>query len=112
MNEVKKMTPRETVAEKFGSKESLAKKLSDRIGRPEGVTEADFVRRLKRQKNSKLLRLYRIAEVVEKEFGSKEKLVEAILQTHGHTNDGDFKKKLMTYSISRLYDLKRKKPRG
>ena len=57
MAENKRITPREIVIEKFGSKEALAKKLADMLDRPEGVTETDFVRRLKRQKNTKLMRL-------------------------------------------------------
>ena len=104
----KRITPREKVVEKFGSKEALAKKVASKIERPEGVTEAYFLRRLKRQKNSKLLRLEAIAEAVEKEFGGKEKLIDKICENLGHSKDKDFRNKLATFNLPKLYDLRRK----
>ena len=105
----KRITPREIVIEKFGSKEDLAKKLAGTLDRPEGVTEVDFVRRLKRQKNTKLMRLFEISESVESKYGSKEKLVDAIAERIGHATDKDYKAHLMSLNIARLYDLRRMK---
>lgn len=105
---VKSLTPRERLVEKFGSKEELAKLLAKKLDRPEGVTEADFTRHLKRQKNSRLLRLHAIVEAVEKEFGSKEALVKKILENLHHAKDKSYQEKLMSFNLAKLYDMRRK----
>ena len=101
-------TPKETIREKFGSKEALAKDLASRLDRPEGQTQTELIKRLSVQKNSTLLRLYETTERVSKAFGSKAELVTAILKKHGHAGertDQDYQKRLMTYSLPRLLDL-------
>jgi hypothetical protein len=108
-------TPLKTVNDKFGSKEALAKELIKRLDRPEGETDDSFLKRLKAQRNSKLLTIYHRTEELKQKFGgSKEKLAEAVLESSGHKKaktDEDFKKKLMSLNVGRLLDMLNAAPR-
>jgi hypothetical protein len=101
-----KKSPLSRVKEQFGSKEHLVDAL---VGLPEGILERNeqdkdaFKKRLLSAANNKLLRLHHIGQSVKDRFGSKEKLVEAILTKAGHGKDADYRQKLTGLSVARLF---------
>lgn len=99
--------PLAIVKERFGTKDNLVNEVVDLLNPPK--KERDLTReRLRTAANSKLLRLHRILTEVKEQFGSKEKLVEAILVLEGHQRDEDRRNKLLSYSPGRLLDLHRR----
>lgn len=94
--------PKGRVTEKHGGKEALAKALAPTL--VVGDESADAVAgRLKTASNTQLLRLQRVVETVQKKWGSREKLIEAI--TGKNSKDKDYAAKLGTFSLPRLVDL-------
>lgn len=76
-------TPLHTVKDKFGSKEALVDKLVPLLDRREDESDAEFKERLLRVSNRKLLRLLDRVEAVRDRFGSREKLVDSIVELKG-----------------------------
>ncbi len=74
-----KLSPMAVVKEKFESKEALAKIVMSQVERPEGLSDAEFERKIKTLSNRKLLKLNAAHEEMMKAFGSKEALVDAIV---------------------------------
>ena len=54
--------------------------------------------------NAKLLRLHGVFTEVKKVFGSREKLIAAILETEKRTKDAGYKARLEAFPIPRLFD--------
>lgn len=54
--------------------------------------------------NAKLLRLHATFTAVKAEFGTREKLVDAILAVDSKSKDTSYKARLMGYPVPRLYD--------
>lgn len=105
-----KKSPLVLVKDQFGSKEKLVDAL---IALPESVFDRGedgeddkdaFRKRLLGAANSKLLRLHRTGKAVSERWGSKAKLVEAILDLRKRTKDQDYRTKLSTLPIGKLYD--------
>jgi hypothetical protein len=70
---------------------------------------------LERVSNAKLLRLHEVFAEVSKQFGTRAKLIDAILAAENRTKDAGFKKRLEAYPVPRLFDAyksakKRAKP--
>jgi hypothetical protein len=59
---------------------------------------------LERVSNAKLLRLHAVFTEVKEKFGTRAKLVDAILTAENRTKDAGFKKRLEAYPVPRLYD--------
>jgi hypothetical protein len=102
-----KKSPLILVKDQFGSKEKLVDAL---IALPESVFDRGdddkdaFRKRLLGAANAKLLRLHDTGKAVGERFGSKEKLVEAILDLRKRGKDQDFRTKLSTLPIGKLFD--------
>lgn len=105
-----KKSPLAQVKEQFGSKEKLVDAL---IALPASVVErgeeADedkdaFKKRLQGASNAKLLRLHKTGKSVSDRFGSKAKLVDAILDLHKRSKDQDYRNKLSTLPLGKLFD--------
>lgn len=103
-----KKSPLSLVKEQFGSKEQLVDALT---ALPEGVLresdeeDKDALRtRLLTAANSKLLRLHKMGRVVAERFGSKDKLVDALLMLQRRGKDADYGNKLRTLPLGKLYD--------
>jgi hypothetical protein len=87
-----------------GGKEALAKTLAATLAF--GGEDADTVAgRLKTASNTQLLRLQRLVETVQKKWGSRDKLIQAITDAGKAGKDKDFVAKLSSYSLPRLVDL-------
>ena len=101
-------TPLGVVKDRFGSKQDLVaavEKLSssDLFDSSRLSEEGGFAH----VSNAKLVRLHDLLETTKKEFGSRAKLVESVLELENRSNDTDFKTKLGTYSLGRLVDAHR-----
>lgn len=105
-----KKSPLAQVKEQFGSKEKLVDALiglpASVIERPadEGEDKDAFRHRLLVAPNSKLLRLHRVGKSVSDRWGSKEKLVDAILDLRRRSKDKDYRTKLVTLPLGKLFD--------
>ncbi len=99
-------SPLARVKEQFGSKDKLVDAL---VGLPEGVFERHnedkdaFRKRLSSAANTKLLRMLEVGKAVKERFGSKEKLVDAILTQMNRGKDADYRGKLAQFSVSKLF---------
>jgi hypothetical protein len=105
------MTPFQKVQQLHGGKEQLVDKITEVLARGEESKE-DLKARLQSSSNTKLLRLLETATELKDRFGTKEKLVEAILAKVGRQKDADYRKKLLAWSPARLLDLHRSKERS
>jgi hypothetical protein len=105
------MTPFQRVQQLHGGKEQLVDKITDVLERGEESKE-DRKKRLQSSSNTKLLRLLEAATELKDRFGTKEKLVDAILAKMGRQKDADFRKKLLVWTPARLLDLHRSKERA
>ena len=63
-----------------------------------------FKKRLQGASNAKLLRLHKTGKSVTDRFGSKAKLVDAILDLHKRSKDQDYRTKLSTLPLGKLFD--------
>jgi hypothetical protein len=98
--------PLESVKKDFGDKAKLVEEL-------EKFTKDDdlWVARTNKDKglahvsNSKLLRLHRTFTEVKEKFGTRAKLIDAILDVQKRTKDEGYKTRLSAYPVPRLYDL-------
>ncbi len=101
-----KLSPLARVKKEFGSKDKLVSEVVSLLKSLSETLPEDIEKRLKSQTNQKLIKLYNNAKKVS-EIG-KEKVVEAILKVkrpNAKKTDEDYKKSLMEYPVSRLYDM-------
>lgn len=54
--------------------------------------------------NAKLLRLVNVFKAVKEKFGTRAKLIDAILEAEKRTKDAGYKSRLEAYPVPRLYD--------
>jgi hypothetical protein len=100
-----KLTPVQEVRQRFGSKAELAKQLLPVLERDEDVEAEDWERRVNTMSNKQLLRLMAVHELVKKRFGSKDKLVEAVVKLKFPNGNEPYAAKLSRTSTTRLLDL-------
>lgn len=72
--------PLALVKDRFGTKEKLVEQLAGQVEPLEGESREDLKTRLAGASNRKLLKLLEVEEKVQELFGSKDKLVDAVLQ--------------------------------
>ncbi len=110
-------SPLAIVKEKFGEKSKLLEAIKA-FGTEElwlGRTSSDRGkdRDLGNVSNANLLRLHAIFTDVKKQFGSRAKLIEGILESQKRGKDAGYKARLEAYPVPRLFDLyKTAKKRG
>ncbi len=96
------------VKERFGDKTKLVdavKQLaSEELWLDRTNADRGGSRGIEHVSNAKLLRLHETLSVVKEKFGSRAKLVEAILALENRTKDPGFKVRLEAYPVPRLYD--------
>lgn len=96
--------PKGRVSELHGGKEALAKALAPLLATDKEDSDS-IAGRLKTASNTQLLRLQRLAETVKSKWGSREKLIQAIVDGAKKGKDKDYVAKLSTFSLPRLVDL-------
>lgn len=102
-----KKTPLQLVKDEFGSKEALASKLLPLLERPEDEDKDEFERRVRTASNKKLLRLWTAEAAVKDQFGSKDKLIEAIVKAKFLGANPDYAARIAKYTKTRLLDMHR-----
>jgi hypothetical protein len=102
-----KSTPLQQVKEQFGEKAKLidaVKKLAtDKLW----LDKVNAFKGIDRISSSKLLRLHEVLNHVQKEFGSRDKLIAAILELEKRVKDAGYKGRLEKYGTPQLVDLYR-----
>jgi hypothetical protein len=102
-------SPLALVKERFGDKAKLVEALKafvnedfwlGRTGTDRGKSKG-----LENVSNAKLLRLHATFSAVKEKFGSRAKLIDAIIDSLHREKDAGYRKRLEQYPVPRLYDL-------
>ena len=102
-----KKTPLMQVKERFGSKDNLVEAVENLATDEMWIDRYSEARGLESVSNAKLLRLHEVLTVVKEQFGSRAKLIDAILELEKRTRDEGFRARLERYPVPRLLDLHR-----
>lgn len=103
-----KETPIAKVKRLHGGKEKLVDSLvADLARESEDESKDELKQRLMTVSNKKLMRLSEALKQLNEQYGSKDKLVEAVSAAKGKSKDEDYVNKLRTYTIPRLLDMAR-----
>lgn len=95
------------VKEQFGDKAKLVEAVQKLGGDDLWVARTNENKGLAHVSNAKLLRLHRILSEVKEKFGTRAKLVDAILELEKRTKDAGYKERLSAWPVPRLYDTYR-----
>jgi hypothetical protein len=97
-------TPLALVKEKFGDKTKLVEALEKLTGEALWVSRTNKDKGLAHVSNAKLLRLHATFTVVKEKFGTREKLIDAILDLEKRSKDTGLRQRLSTWPVPRLFD--------
>ena len=97
-------TPAQTVKDRFGDKKKLVDALKPFLGNELWVARENKDKGLGRISNGKLLRLYETFSAVQSKWGTRAKLIDAILDLEGRVKDAGFKTVIEKWPVPRLYD--------
>jgi hypothetical protein len=97
-------TPLAVVKEKFGEKAKLVEALEKLTGEALWVSRTNKDKGLAHVSNAKLLRLHATFTTVKEKFGTREKLIDAILELEKRSKDTGLRQKLLEWPVPRLYD--------
>lgn len=98
-------SPLTIVKERFQDKAGLLKAVGELVTDDLWIDRLDSDKGIDRVSNKKLLRLHAILSEVKSKFGTRTKLVEAILDQEKRGKDEGRKVGLGRFSTPRLYDL-------
>lgn len=99
-------SPLATVKEKFESKEKLVAEVEKFTKDGElWVSHKNEGKGLRHVSNAKLLRLHRTFTEVKEKFGTRAKLIDAILEVEKRVKDEGYKNRLTAFPVPRLYDM-------
>jgi hypothetical protein len=98
-------SPLSIVKDKFGDKEKLVAAVEKFTSDDLWVSRVNAKKGLAHVSNAKLLRLHRIFSEVKEKFGTRDKLIGAILELEKRTKDEGYKSRLAQYPVPRLYDM-------
>jgi hypothetical protein len=97
-------TPLALMKEKFGDKAKLVEAVEKLTGEDLWVARTNKDKGLAHVSNAKLLRLHGIFTEVKGKFGTREKLIDAILEIEKRTKDAGYRQRLLAWPVPRLYD--------
>lgn len=103
----KQSSPLQRVKSQHTNKAKLADKVLGFLSAPEGEDQDFFEARIKTMSNAKLLRIFDAHQRVEKEFGSKQALVDKIVSAKFAGGNAPYATKIGGYTEARLLDLAR-----
>ena len=98
-------SPLAIVKEKFGDKSKLVAELEKFTSDDLWVSRENKAKGLAHVSNAKLLKLYETFTTVKEKFGTRAKLVDAILDLEKRTKDEGYKSRLLNYPVPRLWDM-------
>ena len=96
--------PSQTVKDKFGEKKKLVDALKPFLGEDLWVGRENKDKGLARVSNAKLLRLFDTFTAVQSKWGTRAKLIDAILEAEGRGKDQGFRSRIAGWPVPRLYD--------
>ncbi len=102
-----KKSPLTVVKEKFESKEKLVEAVQAFTSDELWVSRTNADKGLAHVSNAKLLRLHATFSAVKEKFGSRDKLILAILEGEKRVKDEGYKTRLSAYPVPRLWDMYR-----
>jgi hypothetical protein len=101
--------PLAIVKDRFGDKAKLVEAVkaltADETWLPRMSSDQGGNRGLDNVSNSKLLKLHDTLSAVKEKFGTRAKMVDAILTLENRTKDTGLKARIEAYPVPRLYDL-------
>jgi hypothetical protein len=104
-----KKSPLTIVKEKFGDKAKLVEAVkafqTDELWLGRTAADRGGDKGLSHVSNAKLLRLHTTFAAVKEKFGTRDKLIGAILDNEKRSKDEGYKKRLSAYPVPRLWDL-------
>ena len=102
-------TPLNTVKERFESKEKLVaaveKLMTEDLWVPRLSSDRGGNKGVSQISNAKLLRLHDALSSAKEQFGTRAKLIDAILELDKRTKDAGYRTRLEAYPAPRLLDL-------
>jgi hypothetical protein len=108
-------TPLGAVKEKFGDKAKLVAAIEKLTGDALWLNRTNEGKGLAHVSNAKLLKLHATFTEVKTKFGTRDKLIDAILELDKRSKDAGLRQKLAAWPVPRLYDAyksKAKKAKG
>jgi hypothetical protein len=100
-----KKSPLGLVKERFENKGKLVEAVQKLAQGDLWLDRVNSVKGLGKVSNVKLLRLHTLLEDAKKRFGSRQKLIDSILELEKRTKDKGYAEKLAAYPLPRLLDL-------
>jgi hypothetical protein len=100
-----KKAPLSSVKERFESKDKLVAAVQKLASSELWLDRVSSAKGLGRVSNAKLLRLHGALSDAQKRFGSRDKLISAIIELARRTKDKDYATSLGQYPLPRLLDL-------
>jgi hypothetical protein len=97
-------SPLAIVKDKFGDKAKLVEAVEKLTGEDLWVSRTNKDKGLAHVSNAKLLRLHATFTEVKEKFGTREKLIDAILELEKRSKDTGLREKLAEWPVPRLYD--------
>jgi hypothetical protein len=97
-------SPLSLVKETFGDKAKLVSALEKLTGEELWMERTNKDKGLAHVSNAKLLRLHATFTEVKEKFGTREKLIDAILDVQKRSKDSGLRQKLSGWPVPRLYD--------
>ncbi len=97
-------SPLALVTEKFGDKAKLVEAVEKFTGDDLWVARTNKDKGLAHVSNAKLLRLHAVFSEVKEKFGTREKLIDAILEQQKRSKDTGLRQRLSAWPVPRLYD--------
>jgi len=108
-------TPLNTVKDRFESKEKLVaaveKLMTDDLWVPRLSSDRGGNKGVSQISNAKLLRLHDALTAAKEQFGTRAKLIDAILELENRSKDAGYRTRLEAYPVPRLLDLHRSSQR-
>ena len=101
----KSLSPLAIVKEKFGDKEKLVAAVEKFTTDDLWVARTNKDKGLAHVSNAKLLKLLTTFTAVKEKFGTRAKLIEAILETEKRVKDDGYRTHLAAFPVPRLWDL-------
>jgi hypothetical protein len=96
--------PLARVKEEFGDKAKLVASLEKLTTEDLWVSRTNKDKGLAHVSNAKLLRLHAVFSEVKEKFGTRDKLIEAILELEKRTKDAGWRQRLASWPVPRLFD--------
>jgi hypothetical protein len=98
-------SPLAVATEKFGDKAKLVAAVEKFTSEDLWVGRTNTDKGLKHVSNAKLLRLHATFTAVKEKFGTRAKLIDAILTIEKRTKDAGYKARIEAYPVPRLWDM-------